>query len=93
MTVLTDTVLTTVCPCCGKCCPLSTHVGDHIAVPKPNDVSVCGTCGGVAIWDAEMVLREAPAEFFASLSDEERGELVQVRAIIQRMKTGPVEVS
>ncbi len=80
------------CPLCGRI--LQAASGDR--QPTPGDISVCTECGGLALFDSDLILRELTPEELEAVPQELRSMVAAKRerldAINELMKNGWVVV-
>lgn len=59
------------CPHCGKRNDGHTAIDGEPAVPKPGDVSLCFTCGGLGIYTEDAMRKPTDDELFECMQDEQ----------------------
>lgn len=50
------------CPYCGYFADAASSVTENEAPPKPGDISMCLSCGGVCVFSRDLMLRAITAE-------------------------------
>lgn len=76
----------TACPYCGKAINMATNTENERG-PEEGDLSVCGWCGGLLIFNEDLSIRKLTIEEIANLGDNERIMLVRIRTeVLQQIQ-------
>ncbi len=79
-------VSATTCPYCGKFLDDATSIENQANRPKPNDLSVCISCGGYLVFDKLLKPIQLHDSDFEELPEEIRAAMRKYRKAILEMR-------
>ena len=72
------------CPACGYEMDAASSATDPSYRPRPEDYSLCGKCGEVLVYAADLTLRAADLKDMLALDDEQGRLLTHLQRTIRR---------
>lgn len=74
---------------CGYQMDAATCVGRKKVQPRPGDFSLCGKCGEILVYNADMTLRAADLKDMLTLDSEEGVRLTLAQRLIRQQRPIP----
>lgn len=71
------------CPSCNASIEASVGLHDPTIVPKEGDISLCGHCGELLLYNADLKLEQAPMSILRELDPETCGDILVAQSIIR----------
>lgn len=72
------------CPTCGYQMDAATSIENPKHQPRPDDFSLCGKCGEVLVYDADLTLRAADLKDMLKLTPRSGQAMTQMQQVIRQ---------